>query len=219
MGLKNQNNSNSMRIFGILKKEYPNAAIALKHENPFQLLVATILSAQCTDKRVNIVTKSLFKKFKTVRDFANARQKDLEREVFSTGFYHNKAKNIINAAKMVLEKFEGNGPETMNKLIQLPGVARKTANIVLSGGFGKIDGIAVDTHVMRLSQRLGFSKHKSPEKIEIDLMKIFPKKDWPAVSNVIIWHGREICSSRKPLCTKCAASKLCQSAFKVKGFA
>jgi len=219
MGLKNQNNPNSMQIFAILKKEYPTAAIALKHENPFQLLVATILSAQCTDKRVNIVTKKLFKKYKKAEDFANANLRELEKEIYSTGFYHNKAKHIINSAKKIQSDFSGKVPSAMDELIQLPGVARKTANIVLSGGFGKIDGIAVDTHVLRLSQRLGFSKNKTPEKIEIDLMEIFLKKDWPAVSNVLIWHGRKICSSRKPFCTKCALNKLCPSAFKIKGFA
>lgn len=199
------------RILFLLKKEYPGATTALLHKNPLQLLIATILSAQCTDKRVNIVTKPLFKKYKTTADFASANLKTLEGQIHSTGFYHNKAKNIIGAAKMIEEKFDGAVPDSMKKLTLLPGVARKTANIVLSHGYGKIEGIAVDTHVRRLSIRLGLTKNEDPVKIESDLMRITPRKDWPRLSNLLIEHGRAICAAAKPKCPECILGKLCPS--------
>lgn len=193
-------------------KQKPDTA--LEHHDAIQLLVATILSAQCTDNRVNIVTKSLFKRYKTVENFAGADLKQFEQEIRSTGFYHNKAKNVINAAKMIQNDFGGRVPDTMEDLIKLPGVARKTANIVLSGAFHKNEGIAVDTHVKRLSQRIGLTDNKDPAKIEQDLMPMYSKADWWHISNTLIWHGRAVCISRKPLCDKCQISKLCRSAFK-----
>ncbi|MFN3966713.1 MAG: endonuclease III [Endomicrobiia bacterium] len=199
-----------------LKKEYPKAKIALEFSNPLEILVATILSAQCTDERVNKVTASLFKKYKTVKDYANADLKKFEQEIKSTGFYHNKARNIISAAKIILEKFNGKVPDNMNDLLSLPGVARKTANIVLSNAYGIVEGIAVDTHVRRLSQRLGLTKNDDPVKIEQDLMKIIPKSDWFIISYLLIEHGRKICDARKPKCNECIISDLCASRNKVK---
>ena len=199
------------RILTLLKKEYPGSTTALTHKNPFELLVATILSAQCTDTRVNIVTKELFKKYKSASDYARADLKRFEQEVRSTGFYHNKAKNIIGAAKMIVGTFDGRVPDSMEKLIELPGVARKTANIVLSHGYGRIEGIAVDTHVRRVSFRLGLTKNDDPVKIERDLMEITPKNDWPHLSDLLIAHGRAICAAAKPKCPECALGSLCPS--------
>lgn len=199
------------KILALLRKEYPDFTTALVNRNPLQLLVATILSAQCTDARVNIVTKELFKKRKTAQDFADANLKALEQEIHSTGFYHNKAKNIIAAAKMIIDRFNGKVPDSMEKLIQLPGVARKTANIVLSHGYNKIEGIAVDTHVRRLSYRLGLTKNQDPEKIEMDLMEITGKKDWAHLSDLLIAHGRAICGATKPKCLECSLGRLCPS--------
>jgi len=192
-----------------LNREYPHAKIALKFSNPLEILVATILSAQCTDERVNKVTETLFKKYRTARDYAGANLKKFEQEIRSTGFYHNKAKNIINAAKIILEKFGGKVPDTMEGLMSLPGVARKTANIVLGNAYGKVEGIAVDTHVRRLSQRLGLSKSDDPVKIEQDLMEIVPGDEWFRISYVLIDHGRKICDARKPLCDKCILNDIC----------
>lgn len=203
--------SNAARILSLLKKEYPGATTALLHKNPLQLLVATILSAQCTDKRVNIVTKSLFKKYRSTKDFAYAGRKKFEKDIRPTGFYRNKAKNIIGATNMIIEKFKGRVPDSMEELIELPGVARKTANIVLSHGYGKIEGIAVDTHVRRLSLRLGLTKNQDPIKIETDLMKLTVKKDWPKLSNLLIAHGRAVCKAGKPLCPECVLAHLCAS--------
>jgi endonuclease-3 len=199
------------RILILLKKEYPGATTALLHRNVLQLLVATILSAQCTDARVNMVTKTLFKKYKSASDFSSANLKIFEQDIRSTGFYHNKAKNIIDAARIIVEKFNGKVPDSMEKLVQLPGVARKTANIVLSHGYGKIEGIAVDTHVRRLSFRLGLTKNEDPVKIEIDLMKITSKKEWVHLSDLLIAHGRAICVAAKPKCLECILNKLCPS--------
>jgi len=192
-----------------LNREYPHAKIALKFSNPLEILVATILSAQCTDERVNKVTETLFKKYRTARDYAGANLKKFEQEIRSTGFYHNKAKNIINAAKIILEKFGGKVPDTMEGLMSLPGVARKTANIVLGNAYGKVEGIAVDTHVRRLSQRLGLSESDDPVKIEQDLMEIVPGDEWFRISYVLIDHGRKICDARKPLCDKCILNDIC----------
>lgn len=203
------------KIFSILLKTYPSATTALIHSDPWQLLVATILSAQCTDERVNKLTPGLFKKYKNVNAMANASLPELEQDVRSTGFYRNKAKNIIGAAKMVRDLFGGKVPSTMKELIALPGVARKTANIVLFHAYGKNEGIAVDTHVIRVSGRLGLTKNTSPEKIEEDLMVIFDRKSWGDLTNLIIRLGRGPCDARKPDCPVCALMKLCPSAVKL----
>ena len=198
------------KIIDVLQKEYPQAKIELNFSNPLEILVATILSAQCTDERVNKVTAELFKKYKTVDDYANADLKKFEQEIKSTGFYKMKAKNIINAAKIIKEKFNGKVPDTMQDLISLPGVARKTANVVLGNAYGKVEGIVVDTHVRRLSYRIGLTKNTDPNKIEQDLMKIVPKDKWFIFPYLLIDHGRKICSARKPLCDKCVINKYCK---------
>ncbi|MBI4331216.1 MAG: endonuclease III [Chloroflexi bacterium] len=198
-----------------LKEHYPKAKIALNFSGPMQLLVATILSAQCTDVMVNKVTTSLFNKYPDAKSYSAASLEEFEQDIKSTGFFHNKAKNIINAAKMVVEKFGGKVPSTMEDLVTLPGVARKTANIVLYNGFGKVEGIAVDTHVRRVSQRLGLTSNEDPEKIEQDLMKQLPKTEWGIFSYLLIDHGRAICTARKPNCAGCFLNDICPSAFKV----
>jgi endonuclease-3 len=199
-------------IIAILRKKYPQASTALVSHNPLELLIATILSAQCTDKRVNIVTKDLFKKYRTAEDYANADLAVLEQEIRSTGFYRNKAKNIRNCGKMLVERFGSKVPKTMEELITLPGVARKTGNIVLGHAYGIAAGIAVDTHVRRLSGRLELSHSEKPEKIETGLMRIVPKESWIEVSDLLILHGRETCDARKPKCSVCIISRLCPSA-------
>ncbi len=201
-------------ITKILGKEYPDPHTALRHKNTFHLLVATILSAQCTDERVNRVTPHLFKKYKNISDFARARQAGLEKDIRSTGFYRNKAKNIIAASKKILRDFNSRVPDSMDQLTKLPGVARKTANIVLSSSFKKAEGIAVDTHVKRLSGRIGLSKESDPDKIERDLMAIVPKSDWLDFNYLLVNHGRAVCAARKPLCADCAIKTLCSSAKK-----
>jgi endonuclease-3 len=203
-----------MQIIGLLEKEYPDAKTALNYTSPLEILVATILSAQCTDKQVNMVTKSLFKKYKTAADYANANLAELEQDIRSTGFYRNKAKNLKNSGKMLVEKFGSKVPNTMEELVELPGVARKTANIVLQNAYDVVVGIAVDTHVRRLSQLLGLSENSDPNKIEQDLMKIVPKKEWERVSDLLIFHGRNVCVARKPKCDVCVLNKICPSAFK-----
>jgi len=207
------------KIITILKKKYPKAKIALDFKDPLEILVATILSAQCTDKRVNIVTKGLFKKYKKPLDYAKANLKKFESEIKSTGFYKNKAKNIINACKRIIKDFKGQVPTTMKELVTLPGVARKTANIVLYSGFGKIEGIAVDTHVKRISTRLELSRHKDPVKIEQDLMKLASKRSWGLLNHLLVTHGRQICDARRPLCSDCVIADYCPSRgkFNVKG--
>ena len=202
-----------MKIVELLEKEYPDAKTALNYGNPLELLVATMLSAQCTDKRVNAVTKSLFKKYKTAIDHANADLGELEEDVRPTGFYRNKAKNIKKSCRLLVEKFNSQVPKTMGELVELPGVARKTANIVLSNAYGVVEGIAVDTHVRRLSQRLGLTENKNPDKIERDLMKIVPKNQWKRIADLLIFHGRNICVARKPKCNLCVLNKICPSAF------
>lgn len=204
-------------IIKILKKTYPDARIALKFGDNFQLLVAVILSAQCTDKRVNMVTPVLFKKYPAVRDFAKARIDDLEKMIYSTGFYKNKAKNIKAAAEKIVTDFGGKVPDNMEDLLTLPGVARKTANVVLDSGFGKEEGIVVDTHVCRVSGMLGLvpmamSKAKKAVKIEERLMKIVPRKEWGKFSHLLVFHGRKICVARRPKCKICPLNKLCPSA-------
>lgn len=204
-----------LKIIELLEKEYPKAKTALHYTSPLEILIATILSAQCTDKRVNIVTKSLFKKYKTAEDYANADLAELEQDIKSTGFYRNKAKNIKNAGQMLVEKFDSQVPNTMEEILELPGVARKTANIVLSNAYGVIEGIAVDTHVRRLSKRLGLTENTNPDKIERDLMQVVPKSHWKRITDLLIFHGRNVCMARKPKCDTCVLNKLCPSAFKV----
>lgn len=200
------------KIIAILEKQYPSAKTALRHENAFELLVATILSAQCTDARVNMVTPGLFKKYPSVQHFASAVPQELEQDIRSTGFYRNKTKNIIAASKSIVEEFQGDVPRTMEELLQLGGVGRKTANCVLGGAFGINLGIVVDTHVLRLSGRLGLSRQSDAVKVESDLMDIVPKNDWYNFSNYLINHGRAVCDARKPKCPECGLRKLCPSA-------
>lgn len=202
----------ALKVIDLLEKEYTKAKTALKYIKPLELLIATILSAQCTDKRVNIVTKVLFKKYLTIDDYANAEIKELEEDIRSTGFYRSKAKYIKKSAQMINAKFESKVPRTMEDLIELPGVARKTANIVLFNAYGIISGVAVDTHVKRLTHRIGLTKNKDPNKIEADLMKIVPNKKWMKISDLLIFHGREICKARKPKCKECVLNKICSSA-------
>lgn len=208
------NETKVLKIIELLEKEHPDAKIALQYTNPLELLVATILSAQCTDERVNIVTKTLFEKYKTAENYANANAKELEEDIKSTGFYRNKAKNIKKCCQMLVEKFDSQVPRTMEEMLELPGVARKTANIVLSNAFGVIEGIAVDTHVRRLAKRLGLTEHEDPEKIEESLMEIVPKDYWMKITDLLIFHGRRICIAKKPKCGICILNKICPSAFK-----
>lgn len=196
-------------IISILRKAYPKSRTALNYRNPLQILVATILSAQCTDVRVNQITPMLFDKYRSAADFAKANQAELEDEIRSTGFFRNKSKNIIGAAKKIVDEFDGKVPNAMDDLITLPGVARKTANIVLSSGYHIAEGIAVDTHVKRLSGRLGFSKEKDPDKIEQDLLAVVPKKDWLDFNYMLVNHGRQVCQARKPRCLDCPLKHLC----------
>lgn len=200
-------------IITLLKKDYPGVKIALDFSSPFQLLIATILSAQCTDKKVNEVTKKLFGKYRTPQDYVKIPQEELEKEIYSTGFYRNKAKNIKKLSEILVSNFNSEVPDSMEGLLALPGVARKTANIVLSGAFGKTEGIAVDTHVRRLSERLGLSTNTDPEKIERDLMAIVPETDWSIFALLLIHHGRNICTAKKPRCKECILNKICPCAF------
>ncbi|HIG98169.1 TPA: endonuclease III [Candidatus Woesearchaeota archaeon] len=203
------NASKAKEIISALGKEYQNARISLNFSNPMQLLVSVMLSAQCTDKMVNIVTKGLFGKYKTSADFAGADLKALEQEIRPTGFYRNKARNVINAAKMIINDFNGKVPDTMESLLELPGVARKTANIVLSNAYGKLEGIAVDTHMRRVNYRLGLTKKTDPDKIEQDLMKIIPKRLWSSYTHLIIRHGRAVCKASVPHCSRCVLNGIC----------
>jgi endonuclease-3 len=202
-------------IIARLKAAYPDAHCELNYSNPLELLVATILSAQCTDKRVNLVTETLFKKHRAARDFAEAPAAALEQEIRSTGFYRNKAKNIRAACRAIVEKHGGLVPRSMEELVQLDGVGRKTANVVLGNAFGVADGIVVDTHVARLSARLGLTAATGPEKIETDLQKLVPQADWTLVSHLLIWHGRRRCSARKPDCPGCEIKNLCPTGRKI----
>jgi len=197
------------KIIAALQKVYPNAHCELNFSNPLELLVATILSAQCTDKRVNIVTAELFKKYRTAADFADAKLPELEQAIKTAGFYRNKAKNIQAAARSIVEKHGGKVPNTMEELVELGGVGRKTANVVLGNAFDIQLGIAVDTHVARLSYRFGFTNDADPVKIEKTLMKLVPREQWTLVSHVVIWHGRRRCFARKPDCKNCEILKLC----------
>lgn len=199
------------RIIAILKKEYPGAKCSLNFRNPLELMVATILSAQCTDVRVNIVTKTLFKKYRQPQDYYKVPQKELEEDIRSTGFFRNKAKAIQSACKVIAEKYRGKVPKTMEELTSLSGIGRKTANVILGNGYGIASGIAVDTHVTRLSHRLGLSYAKTPEKIEQELMKLVPQSDWILFPHLLIWHGRKICQARNPKCPQCVLNKICPS--------
>jgi endonuclease-3 len=200
-------------ILRILKEEYRDAKVALRFSNPFELLIATILSAQCTDERVNVVTERLFQKYRKPEDYLHVSLEELEEDIKPTGFYKNKARNIRKACKVLVEKFGSEVPKKMEELLTLPGVGRKTANIVLSNAYGIHEGIAVDTHVRRLASRLGLSKERSPDKIEKDLMELFPKEDWIKVTDTLIFHGRKVCSAKKPACDICVVSSFCPSAF------
>ena len=202
-------------IIAELRVLYPNAKCSLDFTNPLELLVATQLSAQCTDERVNLVTKSLFQKYHTVEDYATVSQEELEQDIKSTGFYRNKAKNIRTAAQRILTNFNSEVPRSMPELLSLAGVARKTANVVLGNAFGIVEGFVVDTHITRLSQRFGWTKNTDPVKIEQDLMRIIPQKDWLDLSHLMIFHGRAICIARRPLCEQCTLAPVCPSAFVV----
>lgn len=197
------------KIIAGLRKAYPNAHCELNHSNPLELLIATILSAQCTDKRVNMVTPDLFKKYRTAQDFANARLPELEGEIKTTGFFRNKAKSITKASRNIVEKHGGKVPNTMDELIALGGVGRKTANVVLGNAFGINTGIVVDTHVARLSQRLGLTKEKDPVKIELALLNLVPQDQWTLFSHWLIWHGRRRCYARNPDCPNCEIKAVC----------
>jgi len=200
-------------VFELLRMRYRNARVALRFNSPLEILVATILSAQCTDAKVNEVTPFLFKKYHTPEDYAQADLGTLETEIRSTGFYRNKARYIKQSCAIIAEEFSGRVPDSMEELLQLPGVARKTANIVLSNAYGIVEGIAVDTHVKRVSQRLGLTKNKDPEKIEKDLMQLLPKEAWFPINYLVIELGREICVAGIPHCDRCPLNKLCPSAF------
>jgi endonuclease-3 len=199
------------KIFAALDHLFPAAQCALRHDNAFQLLVATILSAQCTDERINMVTPELFRKYPTAQDFAALKQEVLERDIRSTGFFRNKAKNIIGAAKKIVQDFGGQVPRTMEQMLTLPGVARKTANVVLGTAFGIPTGVVVDTHVFRIAGRLKLSKQKTPEKVEQDLMELVPQNRWISFGHQVIWFGRKVCQARKPLCAECPIESLCDS--------
>jgi endonuclease III len=206
--------TNPARVHAILQKldeAYPAAACALNHENAFQLLIATILSAQCTDERVNQVTATLFPKYPGPQAFAYANPAELEKEIRPTGFFRNKTKSIMGASKRIVEEFAGQVPKTMEELLTLPGVARKTANVVLGTGFGIAVGVVVDTHVQRLAGRLDLTKNTDPKKIEQDLMRVIPQEKWILFAHQLIWHGRRVCQARKPKCLECNLEKLCYS--------
>ena len=198
-------------ILAKLDEAYPDATCALNHKNAFQLLIATILSAQCTDVRVNEVTKTLFPKYPSPEDFAHANPSELEADIRPTGFFRNKTKSIMGASRKIIEDFKGKVPRTMEELLTLSGVARKTANVVLGTAFGIASGVVVDTHVQRLSGRLDLTKNTDPKKIEQDLMQVIPKEKWILFSHQLIWHGRRICQARKPRCIECTLEPLCYS--------
>lgn len=198
-------------ILAKLDEAYPNATCELKHENAFQLLVSTILSAQCTDVRVNQVAETLYKKYPTPEAFAYANPTELQQDVRPTGFFRNKTKSIMGASKAILERFGGQVPRTMEEMLTLPGAARKTANVVLGTAYGIASGIVVDTHVIRISNRLDLTRNEDPKKIEQDLMQVIPKEKWILFSHQIIWHGRRVCQARKPKCAECNLEKLCYS--------
>jgi endonuclease-3 len=201
------------KIIRRLKSAYPDAKCSLNHSNAFELLIATILSAQCTDERVNIVTADLFRKYRKPEDYLKVSSKELEEDTRTTGFFRNKTKAIQGTAKVLTEEHAGKVPNSMDELLELPGVARKTANVVLGNAFGVKSGIVVDTHVTRLAHRLDLTEHKQAEKIERDLMDLVPKKDWVIFAHLLIFHGRKICRARNPLCADCVIEKLCPSSY------
>lgn len=203
-----ENKKRPAQITALLKKRYPDAKCALCFKSPLELLIATILSAQCTDERVNKVTTDLFKKYKTADDYALVKQEVLERDIRSTGFYKNKAKSIINCCRKIVQVYGGKIPATLDELVELQGIGRKTANVILGNAFG-IPGITVDTHVKRVSYRLGLTGHVDPVKVEYDLMKLVPRKQWTVFSHLMIFHGRITCAARKPLCGNCVVESLC----------
>jgi endonuclease-3 len=206
--------TNPKRVAAILQKldeAYPDATCELKHANPFQLLISTILSAQCTDVRVNLVTESLYKKYPNPQAFAYANPSELEQEIRPTGFFRNKTKSVMGASKAVVEKFGGEVPRTMEEILTLPGVARKTGNVVLGTAYGIASGLVVDTHVLRLANRLELTKNQEPKKIEQDLMKVIPQNKWIQFSHQLIWHGRRVCIARKPKCSICNLERICNS--------
>ena len=207
----NSEKPRTKKIIARLRKAYPDARCSLNHSNPLELLIATILSAQCTDERVNIVTADLFRKYHSCSDYLKAPTSELQNDIRTTGFFRNKTKSIQGACKMLNEQYHDVVPQNIDELLKLPGVARKTANVVLGNAFGIASGIVVDTHVSRLSQRLGLTKNKQPDKIERDLVEVVPKTDWIDFSHLLIYHGRKICKARKPLCESCVVEKYCPS--------
>lgn len=208
---KSKNNERVRKVISLLKKEYPGAHCTLNHSNALELLIATILSAQCTDERVNIVTADLFRKYRNCDDYTRVPRTELEEDIRTTGFFRNKAKSIQGTCQILAEQHGGRVPDDMDELLALPGVARKTANVVLGNAFGIASGVVVDTHVTRLAQRLGLTEQTNPEKIERDLMEIVSKKDWVIFSHLLIYHGRRICKARLPLCGECIVETLCPS--------
>lgn len=208
---KKAREARAQNIFEILEREYPEAETALNHENPFQLAVATILSAQCTDDRVNMVTPELFRRFPDPEALAEAPLEEVEEIIHSTGFFRSKARNIVGMAKALLNEHDGRLPRSIRELTALPGIGRKTANVILGNAFGIDEGVVVDTHVKRLSGRMGFTRETTPEKVERDLMEIFPREDWTLLSHLLILHGRAVCPARKPRCGECPVAHLCPS--------
>jgi endonuclease-3 len=206
-----QEKQRTKKIIARLRKAYPDAHCSLNYSSPLELLVATILSAQCTDERVNLVTADLFRKYRKAEDFISVEPTELEQDIRSTGFYRNKAKAIQGACRLIVEQHGGRVPSTLDELLELPGVARKTANVVLGNAFGIRSGVVVDTHVGRLSQRLGLTRHEQPEKIERDLIELVPQKEWVDFSHLLIYHGRAVCKARKPECANCVLEDLCPS--------
>jgi endonuclease-3 len=211
METKDDKKKRTRTIIARLKKAYPDARCSLNHSNPLELLIATILSAQCTDERVNIVTADLFRKYRSCEDYVNLEPAELEREIHSTGFFRNKTRSIQGACKKLIEEHGGQVPSDVDQLLALPGVARKTANVVLGNAFGIASGVVVDTHVSRISKLLGLTKQTQPEKIEKDLMELVPKKDWIDFSHLLIYHGRKVCKARRPECERCNIEPYCPS--------
>jgi endonuclease-3 len=201
----------ALEVFARLKREYPDARTELDYETPLQLVIATILSAQCTDRRVNMVTPLLFRTFPTAASLADAPPEELEEIIRSTGFFRNKTKSLIGLGKALVERHNGVVPDSMDALVKLPGVGRKTANVILGNAFGKNEGIVVDTHVARVSFRLGLTREKDPVKIEQDLMPLFPREDWALLSHLLIFHGRRVCEARRPKCEICVLNDICPS--------
>lgn len=208
---KKKKRERANKVYALLAREHPDARTALEHENAYQLAVATILSAQCTDERVNSVTPTLFRRWPTATDLAEAPPKKLEEVIRPTGFFRNKTRSLIGMAGAVVESHGGEIPDTMEELVRLPGIGRKTANVILGNAFGKDEGIVVDTHVRRLARRLGFTSQIDPKKIELDLMALFPRERWTMLAHILIFHGRRVCVARRPKCEECVVSHLCPS--------